>query len=54
MYIDNMHHVKKIFNEEKCSLDNICQICPIAKQTRVNHNSSIETTKTFQQILIDT
>lgn len=55
MSVDNMHYVKEIFDREKCSLDSICQICPIEKQNRVNfHNSSIKTTKTFKLIHIDT
>lgn len=55
MSVDYMSYIKDIFDNEKCSLGEICQICPAANQSRGSfQSSSIKSTTKFQLVHIDT
>lgn len=55
MPVDKFQYVKNVFNNEKCFLDDICQICPAAKKTRKSFHSSLtKSTQPFQLVHLDT
>ena len=51
--VSMLHHVKTIF-QEPCTLHNICQVCPVAKQARKPfYTSSVKTSSVFSLLHMD-
>lgn len=50
-----LNHIPDLFTKASCTINSICQICPLARQTRNSFPSSSSTTlKKFQLIHVDT